>query len=173
MVSLHSHGVGASRVMRVYHRNDAVQVMSELLELPQDLPAVRTGSNWPTAPWWPAGLARLTASRQKAAVTLALAPKALVIAGGPGVGKTTIVNPILRPQQFLNPDGVDGRNWRGVGIRAQLVGDTRIRLLRLWYQRRHDDRPSQQRLRECEQFQGHNSSSRCWRKLSFLRCWSE
>jgi exodeoxyribonuclease V alpha subunit len=36
------------------------------------------------------------AESQKAAVRLALATKALVITGGPGVGKTTIVNAILR-----------------------------------------------------------------------------
>jgi ATP-dependent exoDNAse (exonuclease V) alpha subunit len=36
------------------------------------------------------------APSQKAAVRLALASKVLVITGGPGVGKTTIVNSILR-----------------------------------------------------------------------------
>jgi exodeoxyribonuclease V alpha subunit len=33
---------------------------------------------------------------QRDAIRLALASKALVITGGPGVGKTTIVNSILR-----------------------------------------------------------------------------
>ena len=36
------------------------------------------------------------ADSQRAAIRLALTAKALVITGGPGVGKTTIVNSILR-----------------------------------------------------------------------------
>jgi ATP-dependent exoDNAse (exonuclease V) alpha subunit len=36
------------------------------------------------------------AESQKAAVAIALGSKVLVITGGPGVGKTTIVNAILR-----------------------------------------------------------------------------
>ena len=36
------------------------------------------------------------ADSQKAAIRLALTAKALVITGGPGVGKTTIVNSILK-----------------------------------------------------------------------------
>ena len=35
------------------------------------------------------------AASQRAAIRLALTAKALVITGGPGVGKTTIVNSIL------------------------------------------------------------------------------
>ena len=46
---------------------------------------------------WVEGKTGLTlAESQKAAVRLALASKALVITGGPGVGKTTLVNSILK-----------------------------------------------------------------------------
>src|SRR5208282_2008645 len=43
------------------------------------------------------------ADSQRAAIRLALMAKALVITGGPGVGKTTIVNSILK---FLAAKGV-------------------------------------------------------------------
>ena len=44
------------------------------------------------------------AESQRAAIRLALMAKALVITGGPGVGKTTIVNSILK---FLRPKASD------------------------------------------------------------------
>jgi exodeoxyribonuclease V alpha subunit len=47
-------------------------------------------------PWIEQRTGLTLADSQKAAVRLALASKALVITGGPGVGKTTIVNSILR-----------------------------------------------------------------------------
>ena len=47
-------------------------------------------------PWIEARSGLQLAESQKAAVRLALTAKALVITGGPGVGKTTIVNSILR-----------------------------------------------------------------------------
>jgi exodeoxyribonuclease V alpha subunit len=47
-------------------------------------------------PWIEQRVGLTLAESQKAAVRLALASKILVITGGPGVGKTTIVNSILR-----------------------------------------------------------------------------
>ena len=47
-------------------------------------------------PWIEQRISLELAPSQKAAVRLALASKVLVITGGPGVGKTTIVNAILR-----------------------------------------------------------------------------
>jgi len=47
-------------------------------------------------PWIEQRIKLTLAESQKAAVGLALASKVLVITGGPGVGKTTIVNAILR-----------------------------------------------------------------------------
>jgi exodeoxyribonuclease V alpha subunit len=47
-------------------------------------------------PWVEQRISLELAPSQKAAVRLALASKVLVITGGPGVGKTTIVNAILR-----------------------------------------------------------------------------
>src|SRR5206468_4085439 len=47
-------------------------------------------------PWIEQRIGLELAPSQKAAVRLALASKVLVITGGPGVGKTTIVNAILR-----------------------------------------------------------------------------
>jgi exodeoxyribonuclease V alpha subunit len=47
-------------------------------------------------PWVEQRISLELASSQKAAVRLALASKVLVITGGPGVGKTTILNAILR-----------------------------------------------------------------------------
>jgi len=47
-------------------------------------------------PWVEQRLALMLAASQKAAVEQALASKLLVITGGPGVGKTTLINAILR-----------------------------------------------------------------------------
>jgi exodeoxyribonuclease V alpha subunit len=47
-------------------------------------------------PWVEQRISLELAASQKAAVRLALASKVLVITGGPGVGKTTILNAILR-----------------------------------------------------------------------------
>ena len=47
-------------------------------------------------PWIETKIAFALAESQKRAVGLALASKALVITGGPGTGKTTIVNAILK-----------------------------------------------------------------------------
>jgi exodeoxyribonuclease V alpha subunit len=57
---------------------------------------------WPSidavkaVPWIEQRIGLTLADSQKAAVGMALASKVLVITGGPGVGKTTIVNAILR-----------------------------------------------------------------------------
>lgn len=65
--------------------------------------ALATGAPpWPAIdadkalPWIEQRTGLTLADSQKAAVRLALASKVLVITGGPGVGKTTIVNSILR-----------------------------------------------------------------------------
>ncbi|BBF92139.1 SF1B family DNA helicase RecD2 [Blastochloris tepida] len=65
--------------------------------------ALATGAPpWPAIdadkalPWIERRTGLTLADSQKAAVRLALASKVLVITGGPGVGKTTIVNSILR-----------------------------------------------------------------------------
>jgi exodeoxyribonuclease V alpha subunit len=47
-------------------------------------------------PWIEQRIGLPLAESQKAAVAMALGSKVLVITGGPGVGKTTIVNAILR-----------------------------------------------------------------------------
>ena len=47
-------------------------------------------------PWIEQRIGLALADSQVAAVRLALASKVLVITGGPGVGKTTIINAILR-----------------------------------------------------------------------------
>ena len=48
------------------------------------------------------------ADSQRAAIRVALTAKALVITGGPGVGKTTIVNSILK---ILAAKGVRSSRW--------------------------------------------------------------
>ena len=47
-------------------------------------------------PWVAGRIGLVLAESQTAAIKLALASKVMVIAGGPGVGKTTIVKGILR-----------------------------------------------------------------------------
>jgi exodeoxyribonuclease V alpha subunit len=47
-------------------------------------------------PWIAQRIGLTLADTQKAAVAMALGSKVLVVTGGPGVGKTTIVNSILR-----------------------------------------------------------------------------
>ena len=54
-------------------------------------------------PWIESRTGLMLAASQKAAVTLALQSKVLIITGGPGVGKTTLVNSIL---QILQAKGV-------------------------------------------------------------------
>jgi exodeoxyribonuclease V alpha subunit len=67
------------------------------------LPSLAAGKlPWPpidadkAVPWIEQRVGLTLAESQKVAVKLALASKVLVITGGPGVGKTTIVNSILR-----------------------------------------------------------------------------
>jgi exodeoxyribonuclease V alpha subunit len=56
-------------------------------------PAIDPGK---AIPWIEQRIGLTLAESQKAAVAMALGSKVLVITGGPGVGKTTIVNAILR-----------------------------------------------------------------------------
>ena len=78
-------------------------------------------------PWVEGRIGLALAESQVAAIRLALMSKVLVMTGGPGVGKTTIVNAILR---ILAAKGTNillcaptGRLWRarhpGAGIRRE------------------------------------------------------
>jgi exodeoxyribonuclease V alpha subunit len=66
------------------------------------LALTRSKLSWPSIdadkaiPWVEQRMGLTLAASQKAAVRLALSSKVLVITGGPGVGKTTIVNAILK-----------------------------------------------------------------------------
>ncbi len=70
--------------------------------LPRKFGLARGKSAWPAIdagkaiPWIEAKTGFALAESQKQAVQLALSSKVLVITGGPGTGKTTIVNSILQ-----------------------------------------------------------------------------
>jgi exodeoxyribonuclease V alpha subunit len=99
---------------------------------------------------WVEKLTGLTlADGQKEAVRLALAAKVLVITGGPGVGKTTIVNAILR---ILSAKGVSillcaptGRAAKRMSEATGMEARTIHRLLEVDPKtggfRRHEDNP--------------------------------
>ena len=77
------------------------QIAEALLELSHGQPpwaAGERGAIDPAAaiPWVETRLNLTLAASQRAAVELALASKVLVITGGPGVGKTTLINAILQ-----------------------------------------------------------------------------
>jgi exodeoxyribonuclease V alpha subunit len=84
-------------------------------------------------PWVEARTGLTLAASQQAAVRLALRAKVLVITGGPGVGKTTLVNSILR---ILRAKGVQvalcaptGRAAKRLSEQTSLEGRTIHRLL--------------------------------------------
>lgn len=82
----------------------AEQIIAERLTVLQ-----KSLTPWPSIdpakaiPWIESRTGLTLAASQKAAVTLALQSKVLIITGGPGVGKTTLVNAIL---QILQAKGV-------------------------------------------------------------------
>ncbi len=85
------------------------------------------------APWVETRTGLTLAESQLAAVRLALRSKVLVITGGPGVGKTTLVNSILK---ILTAKGVEvalcaptGRAAKRLSESAGLEGQTIHRLL--------------------------------------------
>lgn len=113
---LHSHGVGTARAVRIFktYGNDAVQVMAENpYRLARDIRgigfrtadaiAARLGIEPTATIHLLAGIndALLEASGEghcglPTAELIKLAGELLVITGGPGVGKTTLINAILR-----------------------------------------------------------------------------
>ncbi|RAU20784.1 ATP-dependent RecD-like DNA helicase [Paramagnetospirillum kuznetsovii] len=89
--------VGDRRCIFLPHLWHAEQAIASRLR------ALATGTApWPSIdaekaiPWVEAKLGVTLADSQRAAVGVALASKVMVITGGPGVGKTTLVNSILR-----------------------------------------------------------------------------
>jgi exodeoxyribonuclease V alpha subunit len=80
-------------------------------EIAERLRRLATGAPpWPAIdaeraiPWVEGKTGLTLAPSQRAAVRLALASKALVVTGGPGVGKTTLVNSILRILAAKGPE---------------------------------------------------------------------
>src|SRR5580693_223346 len=69
-------------------------------------------------PWIEQRTGLTLADSQKAAVAMALASKVLVVTGGPGVGKTTIVNSILR---ILSAKGVKLLLCAATGLEAKTI----------------------------------------------------
>ena len=89
--------IGERRCIFLSHLWHAEQVIAERLN------AVATGQpSWPTIdtkkaiPWVEQQLGVTLAASQREAVEMAVSSKEMVITGGPGVGKTTLVNAILR-----------------------------------------------------------------------------
>ena len=68
------------------------RMLSDLLQGPPPWPAIDTSK---AVPWVERCIGLELAASQREAVKCALAAKVMVITGGPGVGKTTIVNAIL------------------------------------------------------------------------------
>lgn len=73
--------------------------ISALAEAPSTYPAIDAGK---AIAWCEDKTGTALADHQRAALTLALTSRALVITGGPGVGKTTLVNSILRVLRAKN-----------------------------------------------------------------------
>ena len=77
----------------LYHAETAIaRILGDLLRHPLPWPAIDAGK---AIPWVEGRTGIELATSQKEAVRDALATKVMVITGGPGVGKTTIVNAIL------------------------------------------------------------------------------
>ena len=77
----------------LYHAEAAVaERLRALLQGPPPWPGIDAGK---AVPWVERRAGLALAEGQKAAVRMALASKVMVLTGGPGVGKTTIVNAIL------------------------------------------------------------------------------
>ena len=89
--------IGERRCIFLGHLWHAEKIIAERLK------ALATGQpSWPAIdagkaiPWVERQLGVTLAKSQREAVTMAVSSKTLVITGGPGVGKTTLVNAILR-----------------------------------------------------------------------------
>ena len=92
-----SDTIGERPCIFLAHLWNAEKVIAERLK------ALATGQpSWPdidtarAIPWVERQLGIALAESQREAVTVAVSSKAMVITGGPGVGKTTLVNAILR-----------------------------------------------------------------------------
>jgi ATP-dependent exoDNAse (exonuclease V) alpha subunit len=129
MLFLHSNGVGTSRAVRIYKTfglepQDGAVIADDLddrrcvflaglyraeREIAEKLQVLAVGKPpWPSIvadkaiPWVEKRTALALAESQKEAVRVTLGSKVLVITGGPGVGKTTLVNSILKGPACVN-----------------------------------------------------------------------
>ena len=100
--------IGERRCIFLGHLWNAEKVIAERLKV------LATGRpSWPeidtekAIPWVEQKLGVTLAESQREAVKVAVSSKVMVITGGPGVGKTTLVNAILR---ILVVKGVSGRD---------------------------------------------------------------
>ena len=126
--------IGARPCIFLGHLWHAEKVVAERLHA-----LARGRSSWPdidagrAIPWVEHQLGITLAESQRAAVTMAVSAKHLVITGGPGVGKTTLVNAILR---ILTAKGVSvalaaptGRAAKRLSESTGMVAKTIHRLL--------------------------------------------
>jgi len=87
---------GEGAIFLAHLHRDERRIAEALQELAQGAPPWGTINAERAVSWVEQRLGLELATSQKAAVELALASKLLVITGGPGVGKTTLINAILR-----------------------------------------------------------------------------
>jgi len=87
---------GEGAIFLAHLHRDERRIAEALQELAQGAPPWGTINAERAISWVEQRLGLELATSQKAAVELALACKLLVITGGPGVGKTTLINAILR-----------------------------------------------------------------------------
>ena len=87
---------GEGAIFLAHLHRDERRIAEALQELAQGAPPWGTINAERAIDWVEQRLGLELAASQKAAVELALASKVLVITGGPGVGKTTLINAILR-----------------------------------------------------------------------------
>ena len=87
---------GEPAIFLAHMHRDERRIAESLQELAEGAPPWGAIDAAKAVGWVEQRLALQLAASQKAAVELALARKLLVITGGPGVGKTTLINAILR-----------------------------------------------------------------------------
>jgi exodeoxyribonuclease V alpha subunit len=87
---------GEGAIFLAHLHRDERRIAEALQELAQGAPPWGTINAERAIDWVEQRLGLELAASQQAAVELALASKVLVITGGPGVGKTTLINAILR-----------------------------------------------------------------------------
>ena len=87
---------GEAAIFLAHLHRDERRIAEALQELAQGAPPWGTINAERAIDWVEQRLGLQLATSQQAAVELALASKVLVITGGPGVGKTTLINAILR-----------------------------------------------------------------------------